>query len=835
MKQFGLLCAIWLCCFVTQAQNTRSILFDQGWRFKKDSTIQAESPSFNDGDWRKLDLPHDWSIEDLPNQQEGSVQGFQSKASIGKMGTGYMVGGTAWYRKHFTISKADEGKTAYLQFDGVYMNADVWVNGKHLGNHPYGYTSFWYDITPYLNPAGSENVVAVQVKNDGQNARWYSGSGIYRHTWLTLVRPVHVAPWGVYVTNPDASEKKASVVLKINIKNASSQNRPVNYVVKLLSPSGAEVGKATGQVAVAAGQSTELEQTITVNRPALWSLEKPTLYRAQVELLVNTTIADRYTQTFGIRSIHFDAQTGFTLNGKMVKLKGGCIHHDNGPLGAVAIDRAEERKIELLKKEGYNAIRSSHNPPSPYLLDVCDRLGVLVIDEAFDMWERPKMEFFSGLLGGGGKIQFTEYGKHFKEWWQRDLQSMLLRDRNHPSIIMWSIGNEIPEASDTSGFRIAKQLADEVKKFDPTRPVTEANVDMGTVFGGKKTWDIRAPHLATLDVNGYNYGYDKYEVDHKNYPERIMYASEYYPNMALENWQKVEANPYVIGAFKWTAMDYLGESGIGFSRLVPENSKKLQSMGVMMMFYKTESWPYFNAYCGDLDLIGNKKLASYYQDVVWRRSRVELFVHRPIPAGMREQVAPFGFPDESKSWTWPGQEGNKMQVLVYTRSKQVKLELNGKIIAEQTVPDTSITATFEIPYESGTLIARSFDGGKETGSSKLTTAGKPAAIRLKADRSTIKANPNDLSYIGVEVVDDKGNLVPYVDDLVINYQVQGSAEIAGVGNGNPGDVSSVQQPQKKVFGGKGLVIVRPKGGAGNIIIKVTAAGLKAAQLTITTK
>src|SRR4051794_16031070 len=424
---------------MNSSDKPRTLSFDQDWRFIKDDPAGAENPDFDDSRWRTLSLPHDWSIEDLPGQGADSVRGPFSKASFGKAGTGYMIGGTAWYRKYFTISKTDQGKTAYLQFDGVYMNADVWINGKHIGNHPYGYTSFWFNITPFLNPNGQPNAVAVQVKNEGMNARWYSGSGIYRHTWLTLVNPVHVAPWGVHVTTSDATERQAGVEVVTSVTNAEKQNIPLSYVVKVLAPSGAEVGRATMALSIAAGQTKELKQIVSVTNPALWSLEKPSLYRAQVELVVNGKVEDKITTAFGIRSLHFDAQTGFTLNGKTVKLKGGCIHHDNGPLGAAAIDRAEERKIEILKMAGFNAIRSSHNPPSPYLLDVCDRLGMLVIVEAFDMWEISKTEFFGGK---SATIEVTDYAKSFKNQWQEDIQSMVLRDRNHPSVIMWSIGNE---------------------------------------------------------------------------------------------------------------------------------------------------------------------------------------------------------------------------------------------------------------------------------------------------------------------------------------------------------------------------------------------------------
>src|SRR4030042_2242327 len=337
----------------------RTVSFDEGWRFLKDNPSGAENPAFDDANWRIVDRPHYWSIEDLPGQGSDSIIGPFSKSAIHKMATGYSVGGTAWYRKSFTIDKKDQDKIACLQFDGVYMNSDVWINGKHIGNHPYGYTSFYYDITGYLNPAGETNTVAVQVKNEGRNTRWYSGSGIYRHTWITLVDPIHISVWGVYCTTPEVSEKNAKIEIVTNVTNSRTEDSPVSLMVKLIDPSGATAGTLSTESLVPAGKSVEIIQSIPIENPALWSVENPNLYQAQVNVLVNKKKTDNVKTTFGIRSIHFDAQTGFTLNGKNVELKGGCFHHDNGPLGYATIDRAEEGKIEILRKAGFNAIRRS--------------------------------------------------------------------------------------------------------------------------------------------------------------------------------------------------------------------------------------------------------------------------------------------------------------------------------------------------------------------------------------------------------------------------------------------------------------------------------------------
>jgi beta-galactosidase len=793
----------------------RTILFDNNWRFLKDSTIHAEQPGYDDSKWRVLDLPHDWSIEDLPNQIPDSIAGPFSKAAISKQASGFMVGGTAWYRKHFVLDKNSAGKQVFIQFDGVYRNASVWINGHYLGMHPYGYTSFYYDLTPFLQPAGQSNVIAVQVKNEGYNSRWYSGSGIYRHVWLTNANPTHIDFWGTYITTTTVSDKIAEVAIQTTILKKPN-GEPFTLSTEVYSPTGTMVGKSQQVIHTSVDSIQQVKQTVAVSAPQLWSLEKPLLYKAKVKILQGGKIIDETTTSFGIRTIHCDIKTGFSLNGQMLKLRGGCIHHDNGPLGSVAIDRADERKIELLKQNGYNAIRLSHNPPSPQLLDACDRLGMLVIDEAFDMWEEKKTP--------------QDYHLDFDKWSQKDVESMVLRDRNHPSIIMWSIGNEIPEVVDSSGYVVGKRLSETVRSLDSTRPVTMA-VPLFAPMGKRgKTWDSTAPSFANLEVGGYNYAYSKYESDHEKYPERVMFASEYFPTKGIDNWLKVESLPYVIGTFSWTAMDYLGEAGLGAPRLVKEEAK---SGGANL--FLSPSWPIFNAYTGELDLIGNKKVNSFYLDVVWKLSAVEMLVSKPIPDGYKEVDFYYNFPDQLKSWSFPGQEGKKMQVFVYSRAQKVILELNGKVIGEQSIQPDKITARFDIPYEPGVLIAKSYTAGKQTGADTLSTVGKPFALRLKADRKTIKASINDLSYVSVEVVDAKGNIVPYVDDLLVKYQVHGNGKIAGVGNGNPADMSSFQLPEKKVFHGRGLVIIRPDGRGGIINLTATALGLKASSITIVTK
>ena len=767
----------------------RSIPFDTNWLFVKDSTIRAERPDYADASWRKVELPHDWSIEDLPNQVPEQVAGPFARSSIGGHSTGFAVGGTGWYRKRFITGKDQQNKRITIHFDGVYMNADVWLNGQHLGFHPYGYTPFYYDLTPYLKPAGQENVLAVRVRNEGKNSRWYSGSGIYRHVWLTATGPVHLAPWGVFVTTPEVSESSATVQVQALVMNEHPSQSTITVTTTLQAPDGTTAGRAQHTLVLQENASATDTQTLTLPNPQLWSMESPHLYKVITEISIGTQLLDHVETPVGIRSIRFSSTEGFVLNGKRVLLKGGCIHHDNGPLGAAAIDRAEERKIEILKKNGFNAIRSSHNPPSKALLDACDRLGMLVINEAFDMWLVPKNP--------------QDYHLYFRDWWQKDLAAMILRDRNHPSVIMWSIGNEIPERADSTGLRITQSMVDKVHLLDPTRPTTEAICQFWEPMNRGKEWPDTAPAFAMLDVGGYNYLWERYEPDHLQHPDRVMVGSESFAREALENWRMVEKHPYVIGDFVWTAFDYMGEASIGHTVL--SNQKDSPILG----------WPWYNGWSGDIDIIGHKKPQSYYRDVVWRQSPIEMLVHRPLPEGLTEIVSKWGWPDELPSWTWPGAEGRTLQVRVFSRSPKVRLTLNGTLLGEQTIADTTLMAVFEVPYQPGILKAENVENGKETAAVVLTTAGAPSRLRLTADRSTIQATRNDLSYVTVEVVDQNGQVVPTAE-VPVQFSIAGAGELAAVGNGSPTDLSSFQKPQKTTFRGRALAILRPTGKPGTI-------------------
>ena len=800
--------------FSALAGSQRDRSFDSNWRFLRADPPGAEVPAFNDSTWRALDVPHDWSIEDLPatnaavSDQAAAVRvgPFDRNQSKGGASTGHVVGGTAWYRKHFTLASADAGKLVAVRFEGVYMNADFWINGHPLGNHPYGYTSFEFDLTPYLKPAGQENVLAARVRNEGKNSRWYSGSGIYRHTWLTVTAPLCVLAWGVFVTTPEVSKEKAVVKIASEVRNATQAAADVVVRARVLDARGATVKTTESQLRLPANETRQAEQTVEVGSPNLWSPDSPELYSAEVQIVAAGKAVDEVSTHFGIRKVEIDAEHGLRLNGQMLKLKGGCMHHDNGPLGSAAIDRAEERRVELLKTNGFNAIRTSHNPPSPAFLDACDRLGMLVVDEAFDCWDSGKNP--------------QDYHLYFKDWSERDIASMVRRDRNHPSVVIWSIGNEIPEQFRANAT--AKRLREAVLSHDSTRPITQAVCnDWGQVT---RNWDtLSDPAFLYLDVAGYNYLPGKYESDHARHPERVIMGTESYPKDFFDYWSLVEKHPYAIGDFTWTAMDYLGESGIGHS---------VVSAGRDSFFMP---WPWFNAWCGDIDICGFKKPQSFYRDVVWGRSQIEMAAHAPIAGDQQERVSGWGWPDESQSWNWPGQEGKPLQVAVYSRCESVRLELNGNVIGEKPVSDaTKLTAKFEVPYAPGELRAIGLIQGKAVAQTMLKTSGAPKKLKLTADRGTIRADRNDLSYVTVEIVDADGRRVPNAE-IPVRFSVTGAGELAAQGSSSPNTPASFHAPSRQTFQGRCLVILRPTGSRGRIQLRAEADGLKSSQIAVSTR
>ena len=788
--------------------------FNDDWRFHRGDTQGAEAEGFDDSSWRALDIPHDWTIEDLPqaaDQAAGATWSggstplragpFDMYASEGQISTGWTVGGMGWYRKTFDKPQLAPGGKAELRFEGVYMNSDVWINGAHLGNHPYGYTEFAFDVTPHLKDG--KNIVAVRVNNSGRNSRWYSGSGIFRKVWLGVAGDLRIPAHGVFITTPEVTKEAALVNVEVTVENSSGAPRRATVRVRVVGADGQPAGETQAPVTVPANGSAKATCALPLKNPHLWSIDEPHLYQAEVVIEADRKVADAASLAFGVRKIDIDAAQGLRINGEVTKLRGGCVHHDNGPLGSACIPRAEERRVEILKANGYNAIRTSHNPPSRDFLDACDRLGVVVIDEAFDCWE-------------AGNKNPQDYHLYFKEWWQRDLESMIVRDRNHPSIILWSIGNEINERAEPHGVDIGKSLADLAHKLDPTRKVTAAICHAWDHPG--QTWKDMQPAFTYLDVGGYNYQWSEYEKDHATYPDRIMAGTESFPNQSFQNWRAVEKNNWVIGDFIWTAIDYLGESGIGHSSIRNGAGSDVFS----------PPYPWFNSYCGDIDLIGNKKPQSYFRDVVWRRSKVEMAVQRPLPQGYKEYISMWGWSDELRSWTWPGLDGVPINVRVYTRGDRVTLLLNGKEVGttELTEKD-ALKAEFAVPYSPGELKAVAYQGNQEIGAITFTTAGKPHKLVLTADRPKLKTGRDDLSYVMAQVVDEHGRAVP--DAVVpVSFAVSGAGEIAAVGNANPKDVASFRHPRRDTFHGTCVVILRPTGKAGSVEVRAEAPGLEPA-------
>jgi beta-galactosidase len=796
--------------------------FADDWRFHRGDANGAEEAAFDDASWRVLDVPHDWSIEDIPGvEPEGGgaiwtagttplkTGPFDAYASEGQISTGWTVGGVGWYRKAFDKPKVSDGGKVALRFDGVYMNCDVWINGVKLGNHPYGYTQFAFDVTPHLKDG--RNVVAVKVNNTGRNSRWYSGSGIFRKVWLSVAGDLRLPELGVSVTTPQVSRDVATVNLDVTVENGGVAVRTATVRVRLLDATGTLAGEASVPSTVGAHSKAIATATVKVSNPKLWSPAEPNLYRAEIVVESAGEVRDATALNVGIRKIEIDSAGGLRINGAPMKLQGGCVHHDNGMLGSACIPRAEERRIETLKASGYNAIRTSHNPPSRDFLDACDRIGMVVIDEVFDCWEVGKNP--------------QDYSLYFKAWWQRDLEAMILRDRNHPSVIIWSIGNEIHERAEPHGVEIGKALQASAHKLDPTRPVTAAICSLWDHPG--QTWKDVQPAFTYLDVGGYNYQFAEYENDHAKFPERVMMGTESFPNQAFQNWQAVEKNSFVLGDFVWTAIDYLGESGIGHASINSGQGHDEFSA----------PYPWFNSYCGDIDIIGNKKPQSYFRDVVWHRSRVEMAVQRPVPERYKEQVSMWGWSDELRSWTWPGMDGMLLTVRVYTRGDKVILLLNGKEVATKTLAEKdSLKAEFTVPYAPGELQAVAYQGDEKIGSIAFTTTGKAAKLVLRPDRTRLRATRDDLSYVMVQVVDEAGRLVP---DAVIpvNFKVSGAGELAAVGNANPKDAASFREPRRNTYHGECVLVVRPTGkpGAvnqGSIEVKADAFGLEGASLTL---
>ena len=789
LKRFALLSAVF-CLLVAcnfEEKDIRIIEdFNFDWRFKLGENPGASKLEFQDSNWRKLNLPHDWSIEgtfseDNPTKPEG----------------GALPAGIGWYRKNFTIPEAWVDKSVSIEFGGVYKNSEVWINGRYLGKRPNGYISFAYNLTDYLNYGEQTNVIAVKVDNSLQpNSRWYSGSGIYRNVRLVASEKLHVAHWGTHVTTPKVTKNKALVNYEVTVQNNSRLIKKFKLETKIYDAKNREVGKTTTLEKLYPNKSLVKTSEIEVINPKLWSLENPYMYRIVTRIYEDSELVDNYTTTTGIRYFNFDAKKGFFLNGKPTKILGVCLHHDNGALGAVANKSAIERKLNILKDMGVNAIRTAHNPPSSELLELCDQMGFLVQDEAFDVWKKKKLA--------------SDYSLNWDKWHTKDLEDLIKRDRNHPSVIMWSIGNEIREQYDKTGIAITKKLVDIVKNLDATRPVTcalnEINPNKNFIYKS-----------GALDVLGFNYKHKAYPDLPKIFKGEKIIVSESMSALATrghytmpsdsiyrwpekdrpfgnedftvsafdqvstpwgstheESWKIIKKLDFISGLFVWTGFDYLGEP-------------------------TPYTYPARSSYFGIVDLAGFPKDAYYMYQSEWTNKPVlHLFPH----------------------WNW--EEGQEIDVWAYyNNADEVELFLNGESLGSKSKQEDDLHVCWQLNFQPGTLKAVSRKNGKVVLEKEIHTAGEASKIELIPHKESIKRDQYDLVYITVNMLDAQGNFVPKADNL-IHFEVEGGGKIVGVDNGYQANLTSFKAKEIKSFNGKCLVIIQSNGKKDDIKLKASA-------------
>ena len=786
------------------AAQRSTVNFDRGWRFHLGDVAGAQDPTFPDSGWPLLDVPHDWSIEGA----------FSDTNRAGPAG-GALPGGVGWYRKAFSMPKAAASRLVFVEFDGVYRNSEAWINGQYLGKRPYGYSSFEYELTPHLRRDGGPNVIAVRVDNSQQpNSRWYSGSGIYRHIRLVTTAPVHVDHWGTYVTTPEVTSGTARVRLVTTVRNASPVDQPVTLRAVVYDAAGKEVAAASSEALVPRDSVNDVAQSLIIPTPTLWSVERPYLYRAVSRVACGTKPCDEYVTPFGVRTFSFDAARGFLLNGTPLKIRGVCLHHDLGALGAAVNTRALERQLQIMKAMGANALRTSHNPPAPELLDLTDRMGFLVLDEAFDMWKKEKTKY--------------DYHLDWDAWHVRDLSDMVRRDRNHPSVFMWSIGNEVMEQwtdNDTTAAPLARELAGIVRRLDPTRPITSANnngssanpvfhagaldllghnyhheawANFPTQFPGEKF--IITEAMSALNSRGYYEQpsdsvavyYTPYDTSKRPLPNQNGRISAYDNRRAFwgslheESLRLFERYPFLSGMFIWQGIDYLGEP-------------------------TPYEWPARSSYFGVVDLAGFPKDPYYLYQSVWiTRPMLHLLPH----------------------WNWTA--GETIDVWAYTNADEVELFLNGASLGVKRKPEDVSHLMWRVPYAPGTLRAVARKSGRVVATEEVKTAGTPARVALAPDRPAIHADGSDLSFVTVTVLDSAGVPVPTADQLV-RLRLEGDARIAGVDNGDQISHAPFKADSVRLFEGKALVIVRAGRTAGTATLMAAADGVTPATVRIELK
>lgn len=698
--------------------QTYTSINNLGWKFTKGDDPQYKMSLYDDASWKSVNLPHDWSILSVP-----------SKINPTSGPGGYYESGKGWYRAKLHIDKSTQGQKRYLYCEGIYMNSEIYINGKYAGGHKYGYTSFYLDITELTTP-GHDATIAVKVDNSHQmNSRWYSGSGIYRNMWLVTCPMLHLDLYDPFIYTKSLEGDRAILGVETTVVNDGNESKKCDVIIN---------SAYSKTVEVAAHSQAKVTHEVVLENAKLWSPESPNLTNIEFELSSKKMKSQYRTVKYGPRVFEYSAETGLKLNGEDILLNGACVHHDNGLLGAAAYGAADIRKVQLLKDGGFNAVRTSHNPPSPYFLRVCDSLGLIVIDEAFDGWYQAKNPH--------------DYSEIIDSCWRDDLSKLILRDRSHPSVFCWSIGNEILERKSDSAVMIAHQMHNLIYTLDNTRPVTQA------LAAWDSDWEIYDPLAAEHEIIGYNYLIHKSEGDHKRVPNRVIMQTESFPRDAYNNYKYVKEHPYVIGDFVWTGIDYLGESGLG--RYFYEGETEGES-------WMADMFPWHGSYCGDIDITGWRKPISHYRSMLWNKNGEKLYMAVREPNGFIGNVKTtmWSVYPTWESWTWPGMEGKEVEVEVISRYPRVQLFLNGQMLEEKTVGD-DLKAVFKVAYQPGTITAKGITEGSKKPAEEVTlkTAGKPYTLKVESQR--IHSNTDTLVYFTFQVVDKDGVLCPNADNAI---------------------------------------------------------------------
>lgn len=805
------------------------ICIDEKWIFRNGFVDSLGALDADPG--IEVDLPHD-----------GMIGTKVSPDAPAKSDSGYFVGGLTNYTKYVMIPKEWEGDCVGLKFDGAMMNVTVDVNGCKVGSQHYGYAPFYVDLTDYVT-FGEENRITVNCNTSMYvNSRWYTGSGLYRGVMLCHGPRVHIANDGIFVRTKEVADGYAFLEAEVEVENCTLENRLAEVTLTVIRDSNKDC-TVKRAIQINAGKTETARIAISVKNPMLWDADNPNLYKVKARVkslgVYRTHFIpddegqeDEAQTLFGIRTITADAVRGLRINGKTVKLKGGCLHHDNGLLGAASFYEAEARKIEKLKEVGFNAIRTAHNPPSAALIEACDRLGMYVFDEAFDAW---------GMAKRGG-----DYSQFFANDWEKDLTAFIKRDRNHPSVILWSTGNEIPERGGLdNGYTLATELSETIRRLDGTRPVSNGICSLWAGLDDKlianqsqkqnsseglfdTTWEtVTEPFTNGLDVVGYNYMEDIYERDHEMFPERVILGSENFPNQIGYRWPMVERLPYVIGEFTWTAWDYLGEAGIGKAVYVDENDELAKGNGWELMPPSGSPYPWRCANDADFDITGHMMPQGAYRSVVWGSKKTHLFSMHPETFGKKEVMTFWGFPELFANWNYKGWEEKNIRLVVFSNADEVELIVNGRSVGKKPVNmerPMPYSVYFDTTYEAGKVEAISYAGGKEVSRDELLTTGEPAKVRLIPEKRELCADGHDLLYVKIEITDDEGNVVPDAQ-IGLNAEVSGSAYLAGFGSGNPKTEDNYTDGDSESFRGRAMAILRSGYEKGEVTLKVTAEGI----------